>query len=674
MERFNTIFLEAVMFALYVFVCLTLLKPRISKWLHALICGAVILCSCAAVFMLSVSDGQIPELSDGLMIGLTLLPLLAYIPFSVCVYVLSEESLFETAAACSMGILCTLIVKTFKKILCSYLNTGLLSTILVLILAAACGFVVYKFIRRSFYAVKCSENRALVMIPIATVLLMILENLNKTDISSAIMTLILAVSLFAIASRLFVYSAKIANAAETEKRLSESLALQHKNFEQLSQSVDAGRIYRHDMRHHLRIISAMAQQNNSSEIAEYIEKLNESSELGAAERICGNPAVNAVMTEYISRAETLGCQIEHKMIIPEDLPFNLPDVCVIISNALDNALNACRNCPENERHIKVLAEFSENRKLKIIVRNSCAEFPRFTEDGLPIIEKKTDNHGLGLRGVKKTAEKYNGFVQCSRDNDEFVFCTEIFCDTNRETKTAKTIRPSKYSKALPAVLTAIVCAIALPNISPATAQALSDELSINIKTISYGWGDNSFKADFPEFKGKNSEILNKSARDFVDAAKEVFHAQIHRRYEGYVAEDAGYHVYLDNDKYISICFFATLNIGGSGEFSYCVTVDKESGRIIRLSDLFDKNFDYIGRISEEVLLQMEQRVKGGKQYFIPGGIWRDDECFKSITEDQNFYLSPDGRLVIVFDEYTVAPGSEGMPEFIIPASIYAPEV
>ncbi len=664
MDRFITIFLEAAIFALYIFVCLTLLKPRVSRWLHALICGAVIMGSCAAFAVMT--------LSDGIMTALTLLPLTAYIPFSVCAYILSEESLFETAAACSMGVLCALIVKTFKKILISYTNAAFLPAILVLIFAAACGFVVYRFIREPFHAANCSENRALVMIPIATVLLMILENLNKTDLISAVMTLILAVSIFAIASRLFVYSAKIAGAAETEKLLSESLDMQHKNFEQISRSVDAGRIYRHDMRHHLRIISAMAQQNNSADIAEYIEKLNEGAELVMLERVCVNPAVNAVMTEYINRAETLGCKIEHKLLIPEELPFSLPDVCVIISNALDNALNACGKCPENARSIGIFAEFSEGRKLKIVVRNSCADFPEFDEQGLPIIGKKTDNHGLGLLGVKKTAEKYNGFVHCAREGDEFLFCTEIFCDTGVSAGVVEVKRPRKRSKALPAILTALVCAIAVPNISPATARALSNELSINIRTIDFGWGDNSFKANYPEFSGDYSEPLNKASEQFIERAKSVFYEQLNRRYEGYVAEDAGYHVYLDNNNYISIRFYATLNIGGSGDFSYCVTVDKRNGQIIRLADLFDKDYDYIGEISAELLRQMEKRVGEGRQYFIPGGIWSDEECFKTITPDQNFYLAPDGRLVILFDEYVIAPGSEGTPEFFIPTLIYSP--
>jgi len=56
-------------------------------------------------------------------------------------------------------------------------------------------------------------------------------------------------------------------------------------------------------------------------------------------------------------------------------------------------------------------------------------------------------------------------------------------------------------------------------------------------------------------------------------------------------------------------------------------------------------------------------------YYIPGGIWADDKCFKSISEEQNFYINDKGKLVIVFDEYEVAPGSMGCVEFVIPTSV-----
>ena len=61
----------------------------------------------------------------------------------------------------------------------------------------------------------------------------------------------------------------------------------------------------------------------------------------------------------------------------------------------------------------------------------------------------------------------------------------------------------------------------------------------------------------------------------------------------------------------------------------------------------------------------EQAEKGEARYFIPGYGWSENECFQKIDGDQNFYINDQDQLVIVFDEYEVAPGSMGMPEFVI---------
>ena len=139
-----------------------------------------------------------------------------------------------------------------------------------------------------------------------------------------------------------------------------------------------------------------------------------------------------------------------------------------------------------------------------------------------------------------------------------------------------------------------------------------------------------------------------------------------RKYQGYVASDTDYYVLRDDDEMLSLCFYTTINAGGSGEYSRCFTLYKRTGPVLKLSDLFTKGSDYVGVISADILSQMTEQVDAGEgDYFIPGGIWSEEGCFQSIDADQNFYLDEDNQLVILFDEYEVAPGSMGMPRFVI---------
>lgn len=669
----STCFSEAVIFALYFFICFTLTKPHFSRAIRVWVCAGITLCACAISVALALCGKP--------MEALTLLPLFAYLPFSIGVFVLSAGDIFEIASACSIAALLVILVKLIKKFVQyqSFSLSGdayeIIIAVAVTVSAAVAGFIVRRYFREPFRA--CinanSKSRLLVLAPAVTVSLSMFINFNKTSSFAVLIITLLTVSaFFAVVLLLFVYSARLADADEREKRLSDSLEQQRKNFENIAQSVDEGRLFRHDMRHHLNVLNGMALQNNSVEICEYIKTLNETTGLCASETYCKNPPVNAVLLDYISRAKKIGCRCKCKISLPEELPFDLPDVCIILSNALENAINACEKCLVEMRSLEVCADYPEEGKLKIAVKNSCADDVKLDNEGLPIVKERKDGHGIGLHGVKKIVEKYNGFICCAYENGEFHFCAEIFQTPNNDLKNRVSPEHSaKSSKVHTAVLSSIVCAVIMLNISPPSAAALSEVLSVKIKTISYGWGDNSFTANYPEFSGDNADKLNQAATDFISEARKDFKQHTLRKYEGYVAEDAGYRIFVNNQKYLSARFYATVNLGGSAEYSRCVTLDKTSGKILALADLFADNSDYISQISAEILRQMEYRVENeDASYFIPGGIWSDEECFKEISPEQEFYLNRFGQLVIVFDEYSVAAGKEGSPEFIIPNDIF----
>ena len=166
------------------------------------------------------------------------------------------------------------------------------------------------------------------------------------------------------------------------------------------------------------------------------------------------------------------------------------------------------------------------------------------------------------------------------------------------------------------------------------------------------------------------EDANQQMEAYISQMREKFLWYVARKYEGYVGLDTTYQILRNDRELLSIRFETTLNVGGSGQYSRYITLNKRTGSVLELADLFRPDSDYIGVISREILRQMKEQVEAGEaDYFIPGGIWSEDECFKEIGADQNFYLDDQDRLVIVFDEYEVAPGSMGIPEFIIPTEI-----
>jgi len=241
-----------------------------------------------------------------------------------------------------------------------------------------------------------------------------------------------------------------------------------------------------------------------------------------------------------------------------------------------------------------------------------------------------------------------------------------------------TPEPQKIRRT-PAVCAGVFLCLFLMNCMPAMADALEAVpvlgqvvRVVDLRSYSLGWGDTGITVQDPVLEGDSPTVDELTAQKdaFLSRMKEQFLVYAARKYQGYVAEDITYDVVRVDEKLFILRFSATLNAGGSVDYSRYMTLDKESGQVLGLSDLFLPESSYLFPISREIKAQMaEQNNAGEGNYFLPGGIWAEEECFQSIAPDQNFYINENGQLVIVFAEYEVAPGSMGEPEFIIPTEV-----
>lgn len=665
----RSVIIETIIFVSYILVCAALFKSRFSRSVTVFVLGA------AGVVISGVNIALMLSSVENLSLMLTLLPLTAYLPFSVLLYFLSDCGIFETSAVCAVGTLEVLILKALQKILKRSIDIEMdapwyvrLIIINAVIALAAAGlvFVAFRFIGKPFRLciVGNRQNRFLLFAPIALVFLMMFYFLNSaTNITVLFLTMLIAVSVFLIIARLLGSGAEIIRMKRSEKEMSDHMELQRRSYDNLARKMEAGRAYRHDMRHHLRIIEGLAKQGDCDRIIEYTGKMNGSlGELESVER-CKNPEINAVLSEYISRAENSGCKITESFAFPAKLPFAEDDVCIVLANAVENAVNACAKLPREERYINISAECVDNRRLLVSVKNPCADALEFDEDGLPVVDSRSEEHGVGLRSVKSTAEKYNGFLRCRLEKGEFVFHAALFCGENVPEKKDEGLG-KKSKRAVSSLMGLGLGVLLMLNMLPSAAEAASSLLSVNIRTIKdlfLGWGDNSISIESPEFKGNGADELNSAVKSYTDEAKEKFLWYFNHRYNGYVAEDMYYTVIRDDEKYFIAQFMVTVNAGSSMDYGRWIVFDKNAEKVLELADLFKEGSDYIGVLSAEILKQMKYKNEfEGRDFFVNG-----DDAFTEISEDADFYIDSLNRLVIVFDEYEVAPGPMGSPRFFI---------
>ena len=189
--------------------------------------------------------------------------------------------------------------------------------------------------------------------------------------------------------------------------------------------MELGRIYRHDMRHHLVALEGMLRQGDSAGAEEYVQELG--GKLAALTQTvwCPHAAINAVLAGYISQAEDARCRTEVDVRIPAELPYQEMDVCILLANTVENAVNACRDVGEGERWIKLKLELTENKRLLLQVENGCPTPVELDSSGLPAAPSEGE-HGIGLRSVRSIVEKYSGLLRSQWSDGCFCLQATLF--------------------------------------------------------------------------------------------------------------------------------------------------------------------------------------------------------------------------------------------------------
>lgn len=164
--------------------------------------------------------------------------------------------------------------------------------------------------------------------------------------------------------------------------------------------------------------------------------------------------------------------------------------------------------------------------------------------------------------------------------------------------------------------------------------------------------------------------VNLDIESITEELVERFKKELEESEEGYSSLDVDYEVVTDNDRWYTLKL-SVLEVQASGYEHYrYYTIDKTTGSLMTLKELVggDKG---LRAVSEEIKRQMEEQMSEDENviYFLD-----DPEVeewnFKQVKDDQNFYFDSQGNLVIAFDEYEVAPGSMGAPEFTIKDTVW----
>ncbi len=256
-------------------------------------------------------------------------------------------------------------------------------------------------------------------IPIASIAVMLLTYYSGIGSSVKLVIKLLLSACFALMlfGNIFVFNAFNWYSQELYVNAQQKLIIsrQAMNLQYYNQVQDLGGYYQHfvhNITHHLKAIGELAKDNKNTSIISILQDLNIELENSVLTIYCDNPVINAILSEKRSIAKKNGLDLDI-YIEPGAVLTGISDADIIImlSNLLDNALQAVKSAEDKIIVVRVYLE-NEGSFYIIKVENHFTGTIFNTDSGFVSTKKEKGIHGIGIKSVENAAEKYNGYLEC----------------------------------------------------------------------------------------------------------------------------------------------------------------------------------------------------------------------------------------------------------------------
>ncbi|MBR1740398.1 MAG: sensor histidine kinase [Lachnospiraceae bacterium] len=250
-------------------------------------------------------------------------------------------------------------------------------------------------------------------------------NLKESDLFHRVLSLFV-VLLLLLCFFLFVIKASEAIYLRNENAMSRYYwRIQKEHMEGVLESDRRIRKIKHDMKNHVYVMEKLLEEKSYEDLQRYLEQL--SGQIKSADRDLhtGNEIADAILSEKKRRAEDLHIRFQVEGSFPGEV-FDELDICVLLGNMADNAIEAVKDLEEPERHLKI--SFRQNEHFLFICEKNPVSHPLEIRDNrISTSKKDREEHGFGLMNIMDTVEKYAGecVIASEKEKEADFFVIEI---------------------------------------------------------------------------------------------------------------------------------------------------------------------------------------------------------------------------------------------------------
>ncbi len=189
-----------------------------------------------------------------------------------------------------------------------------------------------------------------------------------------------------------------------------------RELDAFSEAQEKTAIYRHDMRHHLNLIGGLLADGDIHGAIEYISHTQSDIDKITPVRYCYNNTINLILSFFAGRAKANGINFTVEVQLPQDITIEETDLCTLLSNGLENAINACAEVAEKgQRSLHINCQ-THKGNLLIFIENSF-NGNLLIENGLPGSERQ--GHGYGMKSIMMITRKYDGYCSYTAQDNTF---------------------------------------------------------------------------------------------------------------------------------------------------------------------------------------------------------------------------------------------------------------
>ncbi len=248
-------------------------------------------------------------------------------------------------------------------------------------------------------------------------------NINFASLGSAQLLLVISCFLALIGSIVIFYfydrySQSVWKLQQQELMITK-LEMEEKHYGRIEQVNQEHAAFLHDVRHYMKAIGEMAADNNDNAILEILSELQITVSKRETEMFCPNRLLNAILNEKKKDAEKRDISV--KIVVEPGFSIEQVadiDLIIIISNLLDNAIEASEKCKYGYIKVNLYLHNENHFSIIKIVNNYMGQIDAI-EDRLRTAKADKTRHGFGIQNVSDTAAKYGGYLQFFYKDNEF---------------------------------------------------------------------------------------------------------------------------------------------------------------------------------------------------------------------------------------------------------------